>query len=99
MATISVAQFVREVRRRAPDLPPPHLDPLVVLAAKSQSATFEDRTVARTVVGIITGRDLDDSGVWALGATSLGWIAEFAERWSVGEYSNGELDELVRLLT
>jgi len=98
MVKLSTAEFVGQVRAHATELPPPNLDPLVALLPKAKEETLEGRTVARALVGIIKGYDFDEADVFAFSHTTLGWLAEFVERWSQGMYSNQELAELERVL-
>jgi hypothetical protein len=96
MIKISTAEFVAQVRARATDPPPRNIDPVVVLWVKAQEETLEGRTVAKALAGIIRGNDFDEADVFALSHTTLGWLAAFAERWSLGIYSEREVDELMR---
>jgi hypothetical protein len=98
MRTLSPFEFVAEVTRRATELPPRHLDPAIALIGKARSDTLESKAIGRAVIGIIKGTDLDEADVFALGPTALGWLAAFADRWKQSDYSDAELDELVRLL-
>lgn len=98
MVKISAAEFICQVRRRAMELPSGHIEPLGALVSQAQSDTLEGKTIARALVGIITGREFDDADVFALSPESLSWITAFTERWAQRAYSDEELNQVVRLL-